>query len=90
MTIYSGQFTLGTAVAVKIVPAESTIQEVHVHCATKQGNPLIYVGGSSISASNGMHVEAGETLTVSLPAGDDLWAVASAADTVAGVLRVQF
>ena len=90
MTIASGQYTLGTAVAVKIVPAESSIQEVHVHCQTKQGNPIIYIGTSAISQTNGMHVEAGETITLSLPAGDDLWAVADATDTVAGVLRVKF
>ena len=90
MTIASTQFTLGTAVAVKIVPAESTIQEVHIHCATKQGSPIIYVGPSTISQSNGLHVDSGETIKMSLPAGDDLWAVANATDTVAGVLRVKF
>ena len=90
MTIASTQYTLGTAVAVKIVPAEGSIQEVHVHCETKQGNPIIYVGPAAISQSNGLHVEAGDTIKLSLPAGDDLWAVASTADTVAGVLRVKF
>lgn len=90
MTIASTQYTLGTAVAVKIVPAEGTIQEVHIHCETKQGNPTIYVGPSTISQSNGLHVESGETIKMSLPAGDDLWAVSNTADAVAGVLRVKF
>lgn len=90
MTIYSAQHTLGTATAVKVVPTEGSIQEVHIHCETKQGNPIIYLGPATISQSNGLHVESGDTITMSLPAGDDLWAVSNTADTVAGVLRVKF
>lgn len=88
MTYAANQYTLGTATATKIVPPGATIQEVHLHCETKQGNPLIYVGGPTVTQETGLHVGAGDQLSLNLPAGDDLWAIADAADVVVGVLWI--
>ncbi len=87
MTLSSAQYTLGTATATKIVAPSATIQEIIVHCETKQGNPLIYVGGPTVTSTTGLHVDAADTITLRLPAGEDLYAIGSDV-VVVGVLRI--
>lgn len=84
----SAQFTLGTATATKVVEPAATTQEVHLHCETKQGSPTVYIGGPTVTSTTGMHIATGDYLTVNLPAGDDLWAIADVSNAVLGVLRI--
>jgi hypothetical protein len=88
MSYAANQYTLGTATATKIVPPGATVQEVHMHCETKQGTPTVYIGDPTVTSTTGMHIASGDYLTVHLPAGDDLWAIADVANAVIGVLRI--
>lgn len=76
MPIITEQFTLGSTTAVKIVAAEPQAQTVLLHNGS-HGNHIIYIGNSGVTSSNGMHIDAAQTITLSPDPGSELWAVSS-------------
>ena len=88
MPVTSEHFTLSTVTATQIVRQHTEPQQVTVHNAENAENTEVYVGNSSVSVSNGIHVHSGENLQFVLPPGDGLWAIADADSPVVQVMRV--
>jgi heme/copper-type cytochrome/quinol oxidase subunit 2 len=64
-------------------------QEVTLHNMTKSSNEYIYIGPSTVTTTNSIHIDPGETLTINLASNDDLWAVSDPSGLVVGVLAVR-
>ncbi len=87
MPLYSNLVTLGTA-ATLVVPPRTMGQEVHLHNATKSSNHYIHLGGPEITVNNSIHIDPGESITITLGPGDDLYALSDPSGLKLGVLAV--
>ena len=77
MSMTSEKLTIGTAVA-RIVEASINPQHVTLHNMEKASNEYIYYGpDSSITTSNSIHLDPGETRIFTLLPNEELWAVAA-------------
>ena len=59
-----------TATAQSIVGIDNVEQYITVHA-----NGSVYLGASNVTSNNGIHVQNGETLQLTVAEGCDLWAV---------------
>lgn len=87
--ITNAAFTLSETVAAQIVEPSTLPQEVHLHNATKSSNEYVFVGTSSVSTTNGLHLDPGESKVMQLMPNDDLWAVSDPDGLVVQVLTVR-
>lgn len=87
MPVYNSQVTLGTA-AQMVVPARNMGQEVHLHNMTKSSNSYIHLGSQNITLTNSIHIDPGESISLTLGPGDDLYGLSDPAGLVLGVLAV--
>ena len=87
MPVYNQLLTLGTAASM-VVPPRSMGQEVHLHNMTKSSNSYIHLGSSNITLTNSIHIDPGESITLSLGPGDDLYAFSDPSGLELGVLAV--
>ena len=76
MPIVTAQYTLSNVTAAKVVSAEPQQQTVSLHNGD-HGSHIIYLGNSDVTASTGMHLDAGATIILPLDPGSELWAIAS-------------
>ena len=60
---------------------------VLVHNHEHSQNHDVYIGGSAVSESNGLHIPETETVEIYLAAGDLLWAVGTHSPTACRVFR---
>ena len=88
MPIKTAQFTLGSAVKTLIAPNDTMSQTVCIHNHEHSQNSTIYVGGSDLTLSNGIHTRAGETSHIQIGPGDELYAISDTGDVEIHVLRV--
>ena len=65
--------TVGTT-RVLAVAADDTHRVVYIH---HQSNNSIYIGGSDVTTSNGLHIEKDDTVAIDLPSRQDIYAIAS-------------
>jgi len=87
MPLYSNLVTLGTA-AQMVVPPTTMGQEVHLHNMTKSSNNYIHLGPSNITLTNSIHIDPGESITLTLGPGDDLYAFSDPDGLDLGILAV--
>jgi len=81
----SEKITVGTAVA-RVVEASINPQHVTIHNMEKASNEYIFYGpDSSVTTTNSIHLDPGETVKLTLWANEELWAVADK-DLPLGVL----
>ena len=85
----SSVFTLSETTPTLIVSKSVNPQEVTLHNMTKSSNEYIYIGPSTVTTTNSIHIDPGETLTINLASNDDLWAVSDPSGLVVGVLAVR-
>jgi hypothetical protein len=76
MPIVTSQVAVGTT-RVKIVLPQSGNQHVIIHDHDHSRNNEVFIGDSTVTITTGLHVPKTETIQLDLPAGDDLWAIAS-------------
>lgn len=88
MPIKTAQFTLGSAVRTLIVPNDSMSQDVCVHNHEHSANSTIYVGGADVTIANGLHTRAGETGSLTVQPGDELYAISDTGGVEIHVLRI--
>lgn len=88
MPIYTGQFTLAQGVRVRIIPPETQPQNVCIHNHEHSQNSTIYVGNNTVTTTTGIHTRAGETSSITIGPGDELWAISDTSDVEMHVLRV--
>jgi hypothetical protein len=87
--ITNAVYTLSNVTATKVVAASTLPQEVHLHNQTKSSNNYIFLGNSSVSTANSMHIDPGQTIRLQLMPNDDLWAVSDPDGLVIGVLTIR-
>jgi hypothetical protein len=87
MPIYNNVVTLGATPRL-VVPPRNMGQEVHLHNMTKSSNEYIHLGGPGITADNSVHIDPGESITINLGPGDDLYALSDPSGLELGILAV--
>jgi hypothetical protein len=87
MPLYTNQVTLGTA-AQMVVPPRTLKQTVYLHNMMKSSNNYIYLGPLNINLTNSLHIDPGESITIDLGPGDDLYAFSDPDGLTLGVLAV--
>jgi hypothetical protein len=88
MPIEHNLYTLGTAPSL-VVPNDNMPQEVHLHNMTKSSNEYIYIGGASVGTGNSLHLDPGESITMTLRPGDQLYALSDPSGLELGVLAIK-
>ena len=87
MALTNAKFTLSTAAATKVVTGSINPQHVTLHNMSKSGNEFIHIGGvSTITTTNSIHIDSGETLQVMLLPGEELYARSATGTPAIGVL----
>jgi hypothetical protein len=56
------------------VSADDTPRVVYIH---HQSTNSIYLGGSDVTTSNGLHIQKDDTVAIELPSRQDIYAIAS-------------
>jgi hypothetical protein len=77
----SQAFSVGTSVAV-LIAADNQNRTCYVHASSGS----VYLGGSAVTASTGMHLPSNQTITITLPVGEALYGIASSGTTDVRVL----
>lgn len=88
MPIYQARFTLGTGSATRIVAPSVEPQHVWIHEADHSESTEAYLGNSSVTASNGMHLHPAQTIEMILNPNDSLYAISGQGAPIIHVLRV--
>ena len=88
MPIEHNLYTLGTAPSL-VVPNDNMPQEVHLHNMTKSSNEYIYIGGATVGTGNSLHLDPGESITMTLRPGDQLYALSDPSGLELGVLAIK-
>jgi len=87
--IYTRQYTLPLNSRVQIVSPDSMSQHVCIHNHEHSSNSTIYIGGSDVTTSNGIHAQATLTSQITIGPGDSLWAISDTANVDIQVLVVK-
>jgi hypothetical protein len=75
MPLQTAQYTVGTA-AVQIIAPQTNPTQIILHNAQKQSNNYIWFGGSSsVTTSNGIHLDNADDYQLVLQPGNELWAI---------------
>ena len=88
MPIYQNHYILSTSAATLIVDPDVEPQEVWVHDAEHSENTEVFLGNSSVTELNGLHLHSADTIKFILPPNDSLWAIAGAGTPEIHVMRV--
>lgn len=88
MPVKSSVFTLSDTTATKIVEAHHMTQRVTMHNMTKSNNQFVHFGPSTVTTANSVHIDPGETLTITLGPKDELFAVSDPDGLEVGVFAV--
>jgi len=88
MPVTSAVFTLSDTTATQIVGPDNMPQEVRLHNMTKSSNEYVFIGPSTVTTTNSIHIDPGDDFSIELRPGDDLWAVSDPDGLEIGVLTV--
>jgi len=77
MTVQTYGYNLEANVRTLVVPASVSVQHVCIHNHEHNQNHEIFIGGSDVTLTNGMHAVATATGQVQLMPGDELFAIAN-------------
>jgi len=73
----------------EIVGHDNQPHEVHLHNMTKSSNEYIYIGGPSVGTGNSIHIDPGESITLTLGPEDRLFAISDPSGLDVGVLDIR-
>jgi Neuraminidase (sialidase) len=88
MPVASAVHTLSDTTATQIVNPDNMIQRVTLHNMSKSSNQYIFIGTETVTTTNAIHIDPGETMQLQLRPNDDLWAVSNPDGLDVGVLVV--
>ena len=80
----SEDFTIGTVTPVKILDSQNFEQHIYLH--NNHGNKM-FLGGSDVTATNGLHLETHATIELRIPQDNELYALADSSEGNIVVLR---
>ena len=83
--ISSGQVTVGTAESVQI--DGNSVQWTRLTVHNNDNTKVMYLGGSSVSTTNGLQLLKEETVQVDLAPGESLYAISASGSHVISFLR---
>lgn len=86
--ILTSQVSL-TATPQQVVGPATQRQVAHFHNLTKSSNNYIYIGNETVSITNSIHLDPGESKEIKIEPGDTLWAVSDPVGLDLGVLIVR-
>lgn len=79
-----------TATAQKVVSSDNMPHEVVLHNATKSSNEYIHIGGDdTITTSNSIHLDPGQTVRFTMGPDDELWALSDPSGLDLGILDIK-
>jgi hypothetical protein len=78
-----------TATPQQIVGPATQRQVIHLHNQNKSSNNYIFVGNQTVSTTNSIHLDPGESKTITIEPLDTLWAVSDPVGLQLGVLIVR-
>ena len=84
MTISFGQVAVGT-VATSLNLSYQMEKTVSIHNIDQTDR--VYIGGSAVTTSTGFALEKGQILAITLPAGDNLFAISTKANHVVSIIQ---
>ena len=76
MPITTSHFNLTAGVPQRIVNAQGMAQHVCVHNDEHSNNVNVYIGGSDVTTSNGIHAQSTLTSQITIGPDDELYAIA--------------
>jgi hypothetical protein len=82
MTVRTYGYDLLQNVRTLVVPASVGVQHVCIHNHEHNQNHEIFIGGSDVTLTNGMHAVATQTGVIQLLPGDELFAIANQASNL--------
>lgn len=88
MPIEHNRITLGTAPTL-IVQNDNMPQEVHLHNMTKSSNEYIYIGGANVGTANSIHLDPGESKSMTIRPGDQIYAISDPSGLDVGVFVIR-
>lgn len=86
--ILNSRVTLNATPQQVVGPATQR-QTAHFHNLTKSSNSFIYIGNETVSTTNSIHLDPGESKIITLEPGDTLSAVSDPVGLQLGVLVVR-
>ena len=91
MPIVNRNVTCSDTTAQRIIGADNMPHDVVLHNATKSSNEYILIGGSSAVAgtADGMHIDPGQTIYMTLQPEDELWATSDPDGLIVQVLDIR-
>jgi hypothetical protein len=78
-----------TATPQQVVGPATQRQVIHLHNQNKSSNNYIFVGNQTVSTTNSIHLDPGESKTITIEPLDTLWAVSDPVGLELGVLIVR-
>jgi hypothetical protein len=85
MTLKSSRFTLSDVTPAKIVESYHMPQRVVLHNLSKSSNNFVHFGPSTVTTTNSIHIDPGETVSLLIQPGDELFAVSDPSGIAVGV-----
>ena len=86
MTIATAQITVGTA-RVLLAAADDSAQRVTVH--NNESGQQVFLGGSNVTTSNGVHLDGKGERQITLNPGESLYGIASGSYVVSVMIQKQ-
>ncbi len=92
MAVRTRAFTCSITEAQLIVESDEQAHDIVLHNARKSSNEYIRIGGASavaVGTANSMHIDPGQTISMTLHPGDELWATSAPSGLVVQVLDIR-
>jgi hypothetical protein len=86
--ILNNLYTL-TGTPQQVVSPATQRQVAHIHNQSKSANHFTYIGNQTVSTTNSIHLDPGESKVITLEPLDTLWAVSDPTNVQLGVLIVR-
>jgi hypothetical protein len=82
-------YVLSDTTPTEVVGPATQRQVAHFHNLTKSSNQYIYLGSQTVTTSNSIHLDPGESKEITLEPLDTIWAVSDPDGLELGVLIVR-
>ena len=89
MPILNSQVTLSNTVPTEIVGLHNQPHDVQLHNMSKSSNNFVHIGNADMTLANSIHIDPGETVTLTLGPNDVLFGMSDPDGLKVGVLDIR-